>query len=92
MSIVCRALMSVQNAVGCFREGSGYALKSVWALFRPKARLAARLLAAGSQQAFYISGQTPIPQQESEEITGPSKLLSIPILGGLHHRYVRVAA
>ena len=26
------------------------------------------------------------------EISGPSKLISVPILGGLHHRYVRVAA
>ena len=39
-----------------------------------------------------LGGQTPIPQEKSPEIAGPSKLISIPILGGLHHRYVRVAA
>ena len=39
-----------------------------------------------------LGGQTPIPQEKSPEITGPSKLVSIPILGGLHRRYVRVAA
>jgi putative transposase len=39
-----------------------------------------------------LEGETPIPQDKPPEITGPSKLVSIPILGGLHHRYVRVAA
>jgi len=35
---------------------------------------------------------TPIPQTKRPEISGPSKLISIPVLGGLHHRYIRVAA
>jgi putative transposase len=39
-----------------------------------------------------LEGGTPIPQEKPKEIAGPSKLVSIPILGGLHHRYVRVAA
>ena len=39
-----------------------------------------------------LGGQTPIAQDKPPEITGPGKLVSIPILGGLHHRYVRVAA
>ena len=38
-----------------------------------------------------LDGETPIPQVKPES-SGPSKLISIPILGGLHHRYVRVAA
>jgi putative transposase len=39
-----------------------------------------------------LDGETPIAQDKPPEITGPSKLVSIPILGGLHHRYERVAA
>jgi transposase InsO family protein len=35
---------------------------------------------------------TPIPQQKTPVFSEPSKLLSIPVAGGLHHRYVRVAA
>ena len=38
-----------------------------------------------------LHGKTPIPNVKPE-ISGPSKLISIPVLGGLHHRYVRVAA
>ena len=38
-----------------------------------------------------LQGETPIPQAKPE-FSGPSKLVSIPVLGGLHHRYVRVAA
>ena len=38
-----------------------------------------------------LDGDTPVPHTKPE-ISGPSKLISIPILGGLHHRYVRVAA
>ena len=39
-----------------------------------------------------LGGQTPILQERPPSISGPSKLVSIPVLGGLHHRYVRVAA
>lgn len=39
-----------------------------------------------------LDGDTAIPQTRHPEISGPSKLISIPVLGGLHHRYVRVAA
>jgi len=39
-----------------------------------------------------LKGDTPIPHAKSPEISGPDKLISIPVLGGLHHRYVRVAA
>lgn len=38
-----------------------------------------------------LQGETPLSQAKPE-ISGPSKLVSIPVLGGLHHRYVRVAA
>jgi hypothetical protein len=45
-------------------------------------------------------GQTPSGIQwgyarsleKPSKITGPSKLISIPVLGGLYHRYQRVAA
>ncbi len=39
-----------------------------------------------------LDGDTPVSQTKQPEISGPSKLISIPVLGGLHHRYVRVAA
>ena len=39
-----------------------------------------------------LGGQTPIPQETPPDVSGPTKLVSIPVLGGLHHRYVRVAA
>jgi len=34
-----------------------------------------------------LNGDTPVPQEKPFEITGSSRLVSIPILGGLHHRY-----
>ena len=40
-----------------------------------------------------LDGDTPIPQTKADApITGPTKLISTPILGGLHQSYQRVAA
>jgi putative transposase len=39
-----------------------------------------------------LDGDTPVLQTKQPHILGPSKLISIPVLGGLHHRYIRVAA
>ena len=39
-----------------------------------------------------LNGDTPVSQIKRPQILGPSKLISVPVLGGLHHRYVRVAA
>ena len=40
-----------------------------------------------------LDGDTPIPQTKAQvPITGPTTLISTPILGGLHHLYQRVAA
>ncbi|GAG35589.1 unnamed protein product, partial [marine sediment metagenome] len=39
-----------------------------------------------------LDGDTPISHEKRERTPGPRKLISIPVLGGLHHRYVRVAA
>ena len=40
-----------------------------------------------------FEGDTPIPHPKVDApITGPTKLISMPILGGLYHRYQRVAA
>ena len=40
-----------------------------------------------------LDGDTPVPQAKVDApITGPTRLISTPILGGLHHRYQRVAA
>jgi len=39
-----------------------------------------------------LNGDAPVSQTKQLEISGPSKLISIPVLGGLHHRYVRIAA
>jgi hypothetical protein len=39
-----------------------------------------------------LNVNTPIPQEKVSKIIRPSKLISIPVLGGFHHRYQRVAA
>ena len=39
-----------------------------------------------------LAKQTPIARKPFKSIPGKSKLISIPILNGLHHRYERVAA
>jgi hypothetical protein len=39
-----------------------------------------------------LNGDTPFPQKKPSVITDPSKLISIPVLGGLHHRYQRAVA
>jgi len=40
-----------------------------------------------------LDGDTPIPQPKADApSTGPTKLISKPVLGGLHHCYQRVAA
>ena len=39
-----------------------------------------------------LGGDTPIPTESAPAIDGPTKLIATPVLGGLHHRYVRVAA
>ena len=39
-----------------------------------------------------LDGETPFPTDKPELVTGPSRLVSIPVAGGLHHRYIRVAA
>jgi transposase InsO family protein len=39
-----------------------------------------------------LDGTTPFPSSTAEAVTGASRLVSIPVVGGLHHRYVRVAA
>ena len=38
-----------------------------------------------------LDGDTPVAHK-SEPIWGPTKLVSIAVVGGLHHRYVRKAA
>jgi transposase InsO family protein len=39
-----------------------------------------------------LEGDTPLSTPKLQPIAQPTELLSIPIVGGLHHRYVRVAA
>ena len=39
-----------------------------------------------------LDGNTPCPSAKPEAVAGPSRLVSIPVVGGLHHRYVRVSA
>ena len=39
-----------------------------------------------------LEGDTPIPHRKSESIVGSPKLASYPVVGGLHHRYERIAA
>jgi putative transposase len=58
-----------------------------------------RLLAEFIERYYHVArphqglgGETPIPQERPAPIDGPTELVSIPVLGGLHHRYERVAA
>ena len=39
-----------------------------------------------------LNGDTPIPTESPPDIDGPTTLVTIPVLGGLHHRYLRAAA
>ncbi len=39
-----------------------------------------------------LDRDSPVRKIKPELPTGPTKLKSIPVVGGLHHRYVRVAA
>jgi putative transposase len=39
-----------------------------------------------------LAGNTPFPSAKPGPVMGASRLVSIPVVGGLHHRYVRVAA
>jgi transposase InsO family protein len=39
-----------------------------------------------------LGGDTPVPTESPPEIDGPTQLVAVPILRGLHHRYSRVAA
>ena len=39
-----------------------------------------------------LGGETPLPHRTPRKTSGPSKLVSTPVLGGLHHVYVRIAA
>lgn len=58
-----------------------------------------RLLREFIEEYYHVSrphqgldGKPPIPCQSQPTISEPSKLESIPVLGGLHHKYVRIAA
>lgn len=39
-----------------------------------------------------LKRETPLPQKAPLPFRRPSRLISIPVVGGLHHRYLRVAA
>ena len=39
-----------------------------------------------------LEGGTPFPSAKPEPVAGASRLVSIPVVGGLHHRHVQVAA
>ena len=39
-----------------------------------------------------LEGETPVPTVKPKTVKEPSRLVSIPVIGGLHHRYIRVAA
>jgi hypothetical protein len=46
-----------------------------------------------ARQHQSLDGDTPTPQPKTDSlITGRTRLISTPILGGLHHRYQPVAA
>ena len=39
-----------------------------------------------------LNGDTPVLRAKPESAVNVSRLVSIPVVGGLHHRYMRVAA
>jgi hypothetical protein len=39
-----------------------------------------------------LKGETPVLSAKPESAADVSRLVSIPVVGGLHHRYMRVAA
>ena len=39
-----------------------------------------------------LDGDTPVSHEKPTLAAGPTKLISTPVVGGRHHRYVRVAA
>jgi hypothetical protein len=41
---------------------------------------------------FGLDGETPFPTEKLAPVTEPTRLVSIPVVGGLHHRYMRMAA
>jgi len=58
-----------------------------------------RLLQEFIEEYYHVSrphqglgGETPIPHEKPPKKSSPSNLISIPVLGGLHHKYTRVAA
>jgi putative transposase len=58
-----------------------------------------RLLREFIQEYYHVArrhqglgGETPVPTESPPEIDDPATVVAVPILGGLHHRYVRIAA
>jgi len=41
---------------------------------------------------FGLDGDTPFRTDKPAPVTDPSRLVSIPVVSGLHHRYMRMAA
>jgi putative transposase len=39
-----------------------------------------------------LDGDTPLPTESPPRFDGPTTLVATPLLGGLHHKYIRVAA
>ena len=39
-----------------------------------------------------LNGDAPVPSAKPEPVADVSRLVSIPVVGGLHPRYIRVAA
>ncbi|MCZ6485915.1 MAG: integrase, partial [Acidobacteria bacterium] len=39
-----------------------------------------------------LNGDTPVATKKPGMVNGPTKLISFPVCGGLHHRYERLAA
>ena len=78
MKTITNALHTLCCVLRFAQQAVRYVGLFVWALLCPKALAAARLMT---------------PQANSPAaVSGSSKLVSIPVLGGLHQRYMRVAA
>jgi len=106
MQAVSSFLWHLCSCFGVLLQLLRYALSFCWALLLPWGVTAAhvivlnqahleRLLKEFIENYYHparphqgLAGETPVPQAPP----GEGELISVPVLGGLHHRYCRAAA
>ena len=90
MSTIQIVFWSTCNAFVCMREILAYVVTFTYALLMLREFIDEYYHTARPHQG--LDGQTPVAGEKQNPIEGPSRLISFPVCGGLHHRYERVAA